>query len=78
VPRNIINRLGAIQDISVSVYSRNIMLWTKAKAGLDPERAFQAESSTDGKRGTQFKQGIERYNLEPWVIPIGIKFDVTF
>lgn len=78
VPRNIINRLGAIQDISVSVYSRNIMLWTKAKAGLDPERAFQAEGSTEGKRGTQFKQGIERYNLEPWVIPIGIKFDVTF
>ena len=78
VPRSFINRIGTIQDISVSVYSRNIMLWTKAKAGLDPERAFQAEGSTDGKRGTQFKQGIERYNLEPWVIPIGIKFDVTF
>jgi hypothetical protein len=69
---------GALKNMTVSVYSRNIMLWTKNKAGLDPERAFQAESSTEGKRGTQFKQGIERYNLEPWVIPIGFKIDMTF
>jgi hypothetical protein len=68
----------AVKKMSVSVYSRNIMLWTKNKAGLDPERAFQAESSTEGKRGTQFKQGIERYNLEPWVIPLGFKIDMTF
>jgi len=77
-PRNIINRIGMIEDISVSLYSRNIILWTKSKVGIDPERAFQAESSTGGTRGTQFKQGIERYNLEPWVIPVGIKIDVTF
>jgi hypothetical protein len=78
VPRSIINRMHKIQDISVSLYSLNIMLWTKNKAGLDPERAFQAEASTEGRRGTQFKQGIERYNLEPWVTPIGFKIDVTF
>jgi len=77
-PRNLINRIGAIEDIAVSLYSRNIILWTKAKVGIDPERAFQAESSTGGTRGTQFKQGIERYNLEPWVIPVGIKLDITF
>lgn len=77
-PRDIINRMGFIQNIALSLYSRNIILWTKAKAGIDPERAFQAESSTGGTRGTQFKQGIERYNLEPWVIPLGIKLDITF
>ena len=54
-----------IQGLVVSVYSRNIILWTKAKLGVDPERAFQAESGG-------FKQGIERYNIEPWVIPIGM------
>jgi hypothetical protein len=70
--------LGGIKGLSVSVYSRNIMIWTKAKIGIDPERAFQAESSTEGKRGVQFKQGIERYNLDPWVIPVGIKLDLTF
>jgi hypothetical protein len=78
IPRSIINRIGVIQDISLSVYSRNIILWTKAKVGIDPERAFQAESSTGGTRGTQFKQGIERYNLDPWTLPVGIKLDITF
>ncbi len=78
LPKSFIHKIGSFQNIAVSVYSRNIMLWTKAGVGLDPERAFQAESSTDGKRGTQFKQGIERYNVDPWVIPIGVKFDLTF
>jgi hypothetical protein len=78
LPKNIVNRIGAIHNISFSVYSRNIMLWTKAKTGIDPERAFQAESSTEGRRGTQFKQGIERFNLDPWVIPIGFKIDMIF
>ena len=78
LPGSIINKLGGIKSLAVSVYSRNIMIWTKAKIGVDPERAFQAESSTEGKRGVQFKQGIERYNLDPWVIPVGVKFDLTF
>jgi TonB-linked SusC/RagA family outer membrane protein len=77
IPRNVLSKLK-IEDAMISVYSRNIMLWTKAKVGIDPERAFQAEGSTGGTRGTQFKQGIERYNLDPWVMPIGIKLDVTF
>jgi len=78
LPGNLINRIGFVRNIAVSLYSRNIILWTKAKAGIDPERAFQAESSTGGTRGSQFKQGIERFNLEPWVIPVGIKLDITF
>jgi len=78
VPHDITNRLKQIENITISLYSRNIILWTRAKVGIDPERAFQAESSTGGTRGTQFKQGIERYNLEPWVIPVGIKLDIIF
>ena len=67
-----------ISGLAVSVYSRNIMLWTKANIGVDPERAFQIEGGTDGKRGTQFKQGIERWNLEPWAMPVGVKINLTF
>lgn len=70
LPRSLVNRVG-IRDVFVSVYSRNIMLWTKAKIGIDPERAFQAEAG-------HFKQGIERYNVEPWVMPIGLKLNLTF
>ena len=62
-----------MQGVSFSIYSRNIMLWTKdSPLGVDPERAFQAESS--GK----FKQGVERYNVNPWVIPIGFKLSFSF
>ncbi len=60
-----------MRDLYVSLYSRNIMLWTKSKIGIDPERAFQAEAGG-------FKQGIERYNVEPWVMPIGFKINLTF
>ena len=69
---------AGLDNLSVSLYSRNIMLWTKdSNFGIDPERAFQAESGTDN-RGTQFKQGIERYNVDPWVVPVGIKIGVSF
>lgn len=65
-----------MQNASVSLYSRNIILWTKAKIGIDPEMAFQQESGTQA--GTQFKQGIERYNVIPWVMPVGVRLNLTF
>ncbi|WP_339840046.1 SusC/RagA family TonB-linked outer membrane protein [uncultured Maribacter sp.] len=77
LPGKYLERIG-IDNLNFAIYSRNIMLWTKDSAfGIDPERAFQAESSKDN-RGTQFKQGVERYNVEPWLVPIGIKIAVTF
>ena len=77
LPSKYVERIG-LDNLSFSLYSRNIMLWTKdSDYGVDPERAFQAESDS-GNRGTQFKQGIERYNVEPWLVPIGIKIGVTF
>ncbi|MFC2123380.1 SusC/RagA family TonB-linked outer membrane protein [Bacteroidota bacterium] len=75
-PLATIERLG-LQNAIVSIYSRNIILWTKSDIGIDPERAFQAEASKEN-RGTQFKQGIERYNVYPWVMPIGFKLNLTF
>ena len=62
-----------LQDVNFSIYSRNIMLWTKESGfGVDPERAFQAESSGG------FSQGVERYNVNPWVVPVGFKIGFTF
>lgn len=66
-----------IQDATVSVYSRNIILWTAAKIGIDPENAYQPSADVQGG-GIQFKQGIERYNDTPWSIPIGVRLHVTF
>jgi len=61
-----------MQSINVGLYTSNLILWTKAKIGIDPENAFQPESN-----GT-FKQGIERYNVNPWVIPVGFRLNAKF
>ena len=53
------------------------ILWTAAKINVDPENAFQPSTDVQGS-GTQFKQGIERYNVNPWVIPVGVKLSVIF
>jgi hypothetical protein len=73
---NFANRLG-MQNANITVYSRNILLWTAAKIGIDPEQAFQPSAGVQGG-GSQFKQGIERYNITPWVLPIGFKLGLTF
>lgn len=71
VPNSLASKLH-MQDINVSIYSRNIMLWTKDSGlGIDPERAYQAEGST-------FLQGVERYNANPWVVPVGFRLGFTF
>lgn len=75
LPKSLLSSLK-VQDVSFSVYSRNIILWTQAKIGIDPENAYQPTTGTQG--GIQFKQGIERYNVTPWTIPVGIKLNVTF
>lgn len=59
-----------IRNWRLSVFTRNIMLWTKAGIGIDPERAFQVD-------GNGFRQGIEIQNLSPWTIPFGFKLDLT-
>ncbi len=77
LPSKISKRAG-LDNINFSIYSRNFILWTKdSDFGIDPERAFEIETSS-GNRGTQFKQGIERYNVDPWVVPIGFKLGLTF
>ncbi len=77
VPSKSLKQIG-IQNMSISLFSRNLILWTKADIGIDPEMAFQPESSTQGRSGIQFKQGIERFNVNPWAVPIGFKLNLSF
>lgn len=76
IPSSLTKKVG-LRNASIAVYSRNIMLWTAAKIGIDPETAFQQESGAQGNQ-IQFKQGIERYNVTPWTIPVGFKLNLTF
>jgi TonB-linked SusC/RagA family outer membrane protein len=75
LPSTFTKRIG-IQNAQIGVYSRNIIVWTAAKIGIDPEMAFQPQAGAQA--GTQFKQGIERYNVMPWVMPVGFKLNLTF
>lgn len=74
VPQKLTKKVG-IENLNIGVFSRNIILWTAAKINIDPERAFQPSTAVRG--GTQFAQGIERYNVTPWVAPIGFKLNLT-
>ena len=76
LPSKLIQK-AKLQNASISLYSRNIILWTAAKINIDPEHAFQPSTDVQGS-GSQFKQGIERYNVYPWVIPVGFKLNVVF
>jgi TonB-linked SusC/RagA family outer membrane protein len=76
LPTVFIHSIG-LKNASVSLYARNIMLWTAAKIGVDPELAYQPDS-TPQNSGIQFKQGIERYNVTPWTISTGFKVNLTF
>ena len=73
-----IPKLWGVRNARVSVFSRNIMLWTAAKIGIDPERAFQAQAGAQGNTSTLFRQGIELQNITPMTMPIGFKLDFTF
>lgn len=77
LPSKSLQQIG-IQNMTFSLFSRNVMLWTKAGIGIDPEMAFQPESDVQGRSGIQFKQGIERFNVNPFAIPVGFKINFSF
>ena len=68
LPENIVGAIKA-QGISVSVFAKNIMLWTKADNGIDPENAYR-DSGQD--------QGFERWSMAPWSVPIGFRLNINF
>lgn len=70
-----IPNFSVFRNATFSVYTRNIMLWTKADIGIDPERAFWAGGGNQGNTATQFRQGIERQNVMPWSVPFGFKLN---
>lgn len=70
--------IGILRNATFAVYTRNIMLWTKADIGIDPERAFWANAGRQGDTQSQFRQGIERQNVMPWSVSYGFKLNFNF
>ena len=73
LPGQFITRMG-FERASVSLFSRNLILWTKAKESMDPEQAY-----TLG-RGfmTEWGKGMNWFNTSPFTIPVGIRLNVNF
>jgi hypothetical protein len=73
---NIPQFLG-LRSASISVFTRNVMLWTKADIGIDPERAFQVIGNRTHNNPYSFRQGIELQNVMPWTVSYGFKLNLT-
>lgn len=71
-------KMKGFKAATVSLFSRNLILWTKGKNGIDPERAFQLIGSKQGDTQNVFRQGIELQNVQPWTVSYGFKLNVTF
>ncbi len=65
-PEKLAQKIAAT-NISLSVYSKNIILWTEAGIGIDPELAFYGG-----------QQGHEKWNISPWTAPVGFRLNVGF
>lgn len=59
--------LLSAQKVTVSVFSKNLMLWTKAGINIDPELSYN-----------EGNQGFEKWNVAPWTAPIGFNLNITF
>jgi TonB-linked SusC/RagA family outer membrane protein len=61
----------SIRRLGISVFCRNLMLWTANNISVDPESAFNISSS-------RFQQGMEKYNMMPWTLSFGTKLNIEF
>lgn len=61
------------QSLSLSLFMRNLIIWTKAKNGIDPESAGFLQNSRNS-----YSLGWERSNMDPWTAVAGLKLNVEF
>lgn len=60
-----------VQRLGLSLFCRNIMLWTANNIDFDPERAFNINNGV-------LQQGLEKYNLMPQTVSYGAKINIEF
>jgi len=71
LPNKIAKSIRA-QNLSLSVFMRNLIIWTKAKNGIDPESAYMSSD------GSKFNLGWDRATMNPWTAVTGVKLNVQF
>jgi hypothetical protein len=68
-PEKIVNSIKA-QNLSLSLFVKNLILWTGAHNHMDPESTIQMQG--------QWAIGYDRWNPMPWTLSTGLKLSVQF
>jgi len=71
LPKRIAGKILA-QDVTVSAFMKNILLWSAAKTNMDPESQYKQYAD-----GTLWK-GASTWNGSPIIMPAGFKLSVNF
>lgn len=67
-----------VNNLKASFFARNLLLWTAANVGIDPERAFSRGGSFQGDTRMMFSQGIEWQNVIPFTLSFGFNVNMSF
>jgi hypothetical protein len=59
------------QNITVSAFTKNILLWSGAKMNVDPESAYT-------QNGPVLKQGLSNWSGSPVIMQAGFKISTSF
>ena len=76
LPDRLAGRIAA-RGLSLSWYMRNLMIWTKAKNGIDPESTMLNRNSPFAS-DTNYQLGYDRTSFYPWTLTMGLKLSVQF
>ena len=70
LPKSLSGKLY-MQNITLSAFMKNIILWAANKTNQDPESIYN-------QNGADTKQGLSLWNASPIIMPTGFKINVTF
>jgi TonB-linked SusC/RagA family outer membrane protein len=63
--------------LSLSVFARNLMLWTKADNYIDPESTMM-NTNDQFTPSAKYHLGYDRASFYPWSMSMGVKLNITF
>ena len=74
-----VSHLILAQNITLSAFMKNIILWAANKTNQDPESIYNQSNIYDPTSSTNvLKQGCSLWNASPIIMPAGFKINVTF
>jgi len=76
LPEPVARVIGA-GGASISLFARNIILWTKAKNYIDPESTMM-NTNSQFSSAPNYLLGFDRASFYPWSMSAGVKLNIQF